>query len=64
MVMLEAFGYDTYVNHPDQTTGMCVFVNNQSTLRVGQEGESCLVEYRRKADWKPTSKMRLVRMAR
>ena len=39
-VMLEAFGYDTYVrNYPDQTTGMRVFVNNQSTLRVGQEGE-------------------------
>lgn len=39
-VLLEAFGYDTYVrNYPDQTTGMRVFVNNQSTLRVGEDGE-------------------------
>lgn len=39
-VLLEAFGYDAYVsNYTDKTTGQRVFVNSQSTLRVGEDGE-------------------------
>lgn len=39
-VLLEAFGYDAYVsNYTDKNTGQRVFVNSQSTLRVGEDGE-------------------------
>ncbi|MFR4971995.1 MAG: hypothetical protein ACLUB2_00600 [Butyricicoccus pullicaecorum] len=52
-VMLEAFGYDTYVrNYPDQTTGMRVFVNNRARCAWDRKARSCSVPIPQKADWK------------
>lgn len=37
--LLQAFGYEPYVsNYDDENTGKRVFVENQSTLRVGEDG--------------------------
>lgn len=39
-ILLQAFGYEPYMrNYEDAATGKRVFVGNQSTLRVGSDGE-------------------------